>query len=169
MYNFGIEVLNVGGGKMGLKHRAKEAYLETEARELAQQQIRINKLFDKYYKQALKERKRYVRIARMRIRGVDEDHTVNFSFMDRRPNDKHPIIQLWDEDEDRIILNCTLVKVGRFSFYKLHALVDCKNCNYTHRVVGREIMSLKDIYLAMNDPAPIDCEYLGNNNPPSPR
>lgn len=153
---------------MGLKHRAKEAYLGAEVRELAQQQIRIDKLFVKYRKQALKERKRYVRIARMRIRGIDEDHTVNFSFMDRRPNDSHPIIQLWDEDEDRTILNCTLVKIGKFSFYKLHALMDCKNCNYNHRIVGREIMSLRDIYLAMNDPAPTECDYSSNNNPPLP-
>lgn len=156
------------GDQMGLKHRAKEAYLGAEVRELARQQIRINKLFCKYRRQVLKERKRYVRIARIKIRGIDEDHTVNFSFMDRHPNDIHPIIQLWDEDEDRIILNCTLAKIGKFSFYRLHALIDCKNCIYNHRIVGREIMSLRDIYLAMNDPAPTECDYLSNNNPLSP-
>ncbi len=142
---------------MGLKHRAKKAYLDSEAAQIIKEQVKINQFFEKYEKDAARERARYTKLARRIIRGIDEDSTVHITFRDRRPNDSHPIIELWDEDDNYIILICTLVKHGRFRMTELHALFECESCSMQHRMVGREIINLRDIYLAMNDAQP-DCK-----------
>ena len=139
---------------MGLKHRAKEAYLESEVTQITEDQIRIKRLYDKYELNAAKERKKYTRLARRMVRGIDEDETIHITFRDRRPNDRHPIIEFWDEDENYIILLCTIVKPSRLKLSRLHAIIECETCGYQHRMIGREIVNLKDIYLAMNDPQP---------------
>ena len=139
---------------MGLKHRAKQAYLETEAAQIVKEQAKINKFFAKHEKQAARERAKYTKLARRIIKGIDEDGTIHMTFRDRNPTDSHPIIELWDEDENYIILICTLVKRGRFRLTELHALFECEECAMQHRIVGREIVALRDIYLAMNDSQP---------------
>lgn len=139
---------------MGLKHRAKIAYLDSEAQQIAEDQVAIKKLYDKYEKQAQKERRKYTRLARRMIRGIDEDETIHITFRNRHPNDRSPIIELWDEDDNNIILLCTLVKPSKFRMHRIYAIIECDQCNYQHRMIGRELISLKDIYLAMNDPQP---------------
>lgn len=139
---------------MGLKQRAKKAYLDTEAAEIIKEQVKINQFYAKYEKKAACERQKFMKNARRIIRGIDEDKTVHITFRDRRPNDNHPIIEIWDEDDNRIILICTLVKPGRFRMTELHALHECNKCTMQHRMVGREIVGLRDIYLAMNDAQP---------------
>jgi hypothetical protein len=161
MYNFGIAVLNPGGGKMGLKHRAKEAYIDSEVAKMVKDQQKVKKLFVKYEKEAARERNKYTKLARRMIRGIDEDETIHISFRDRRPNDRSPIIELWDEDDNYIILLCTIIKPARFHLSRLHAIVECDKCGYQHRMLGREIAALRDIYLAMNDPKP-SCRNVRN-------
>lgn len=142
------------GVKLGLKHRAKKAYLETEVAKIIKDQAKISQFFEKHEKKAARERAKYTKTARRMIRGIDEDGTIHITFRDRNPNDSHPIIELWDEDDNYIILICTLVKRGRFRLTELHALFECEECTMQHRMVGREIIGLRDVYLAMNDAQP---------------
>jgi hypothetical protein len=144
---------------MGLRHRAKEAYLDSRVAEIEQEQTKIRSLFEKYEKEAANKRAKYVRLARRITRGIDEDGTVHISFRDRRPHDSTPIIELWDEDENRIILLCTLVKTSKLKMTKMYSLMECNQCSYQHRYTGREINCLRDIYLAMNDIQP-ECKFL---------
>jgi len=144
---------------MGLRHRAKEAYLDSKVAEIAQEQAKIRSLFDKYEKEAASKRAKYVRLARRITKCIDEDGTVHISFRDRRPHDSAPLIELWDEDENRIILLCTLVKPSKFKMTRMHSVMECNQCSYQHRHAGREITCLRDIYLAMNDIQP-ECKFL---------
>ena len=147
-------MLSYDWGIMGLKHRAKEAYLDSTVSKMSEDEVKIRKLYEKYEKVAAKERNKYTRLGRRMILALDEDETIHITFRDRRPNDRHPIIEIWDEDDNNIILLCTIVKPGRFRMSRLHSIHECDKCGYQHRILGREITCLKDIYLAMNDPAP---------------
>ena len=139
---------------MGLKHRAKIAYLNSETQQMLEDQMRIRKLREKHERKIQKQRRKYTKLARRIVRGIDEDKTIHITFRDRRPNDQSPIIELWDEDDNHIILLCTLVKRSRFSLHQLFTLIECDQCSYQHRMLGRELIGLRDIYLAMNDPQP---------------
>jgi hypothetical protein len=143
---------------MGLRHRAKEAYLDSRVAEIAQEQTKIRSLFENHEKEAVNKRAKYVRLARRITKRIDADGTVHISFRDRRPHDSAPIVELWDEDENRIILLCTLVKTGKLKMTKMHSLMECSQCNHQHWFTGREINCLRDIYLAMNDIQP-ECKF----------